>query len=83
MASDMSGVSINSDGQPVYYQTTIQGDQLVTSSTTGFSVTVTPQMYDCQLVTIQDAAIMNAGVILLWATAFVYISLGRAVSMGN
>ncbi|WP_429154070.1 hypothetical protein [Aeromonas media] len=83
MASDMSGVTIGENGQPVYYQTAVQGDQLVTSSTSGFSVTVTPQLYDCQLVTIQDAAILNGGVILLWVTAFVYVAMARAANTGN
>ncbi|MGY4025871.1 hypothetical protein ACW5WQ_07940 [Aeromonas rivuli] len=83
MASDMSGVSIGENGQPVYYQTAVQGEQLITSSTAGFSVTVTPQLYECQLVTIQDAAIYNGGVILMWVTAFVYVALARSASAGN
>lgn len=83
MASDMSGVSIGENGQPIFYQTTVMGDQLVTSSTAGFSVTVTPQLYDCQLVTMQDAAVLNGGVILLWVTAFAYVAMSRSASMGN
>ncbi len=83
MASDMSGVSIGENGQPIYYQTAVQGDQLVTSSTAGISVTVTPELHDCQLVTLQDAAVLNGAVILMWATAFVYVALGRSASAGN
>ncbi|WP_324042669.1 hypothetical protein [Aeromonas caviae] len=83
MASDMSGVSIGENGQPIYYQTAVQGDQLVTSSTSGISVTVTPQVHECQLVTLEDAAILNVGVILMWVTAFVYVALARSSSAGN
>lgn len=83
MASDMSGVSISTDGNPVYYQTSVQGEQLVTSSTTGFSVTVTPQLHPCQLVTMEDAAVYNGLVILVWATAFAYVALSRAINTGG
>lgn len=83
MASDMSGVSITSDGHPVYYQTAVQGQQLVTTSTTGTAITVTPEFHECQLVTIKDAAIYNGYVILLWATAFVYVAMSRAANTGN
>lgn len=83
MASDMSGVSISTNGSPVYYQTAVKGDQLVTTSTTGFEVTVTPQLHPCQLVTIEDAAIYNGLVVLVWATAFAYVALSRAVNSGG
>lgn len=83
MASDMSGVSIGENGQPVYHQTTIQGDQLVTSTTAGLSVTVTPILYECQLVTMEDASLMSGGVLIMWATAFAYVAMARAASMGN
>lgn len=83
MASDMSGVSIGQNGQPIYYQTTVHGEQLTTSSTAGFTVTVTPQLYECQLVTMQDAAVLNGGVILLWVTAFAYVAMARSANAGN
>lgn len=83
MASDMSGVSISTNGSPVYYQTSVQADQLVTTSTTGFSVTVTPELHPCQLVTLEDAAVYNGYVILLWATAFAYVALARSVNSGG
>lgn len=83
MASDMSGVSISADGNPVYYQTAVQGEQLVTTSTTGISVTVTPELHPCQLVTLEDAVVYNGYVILLWATAFAYVAMSRAVNTGG
>ena len=75
MAADMSGAGVSSNGTPVSFYTRVEGNSLKTISSSGNITVITPELIECQLITLPQASLIIGSIALIWAIAFGYRTL--------
>lgn len=75
MAADMSGAGVSSNGTPVSFYTRVEGNSLKTISSSGNITFITPELIECQLITLPQASVIIGSIALVWALAFGYRTL--------
>lgn len=79
MASRMFGTAISETGQQYSYFTTVQDGNLITHSSLGSQIVVTPELQNCNLITPDMASIYSFAVIAVWATVWAFVVLRRGL----
>lgn len=79
MASTMFGSGVDSSSRVYQFSTVVSGDSLVTSTTLGQSVEVSPVLQPCRLIDWQDASLLSSGVVVAIISALAVTILRRGV----
>ena len=79
MAASMFGSGVDSSARVYQFSTIVSGDSLVTTTSLGQSVEVSPVLQPCQLIDWQDAALLSSGVIVAIISALAVTILRRGV----
>jgi hypothetical protein len=83
MAADMSGAGVSSDGAPVSFYTVVDGVTLKTVTSTGFTTIMTPELVDCQLITLPQTIVICTAIISAWTLAYGYRLLRSSMHTGG
>lgn len=79
MASRMFGSGVDSSARVYQFSTVVAGDSLITTSSLGQSVEVSPVLQPCQLIDWEDAAVLSSGVVVAIISALAVTLLRRGV----
>lgn len=83
MASSMFGGAVLSDGSPVIFSSYVDGPNIVTVNSLGVSVSITPSLADCQLITANDAGVYSWAVFAVLAVIWKFRALITALHINR
>lgn len=83
MAADMSGAGVSPDGTPVSFYTVVDGQSLKTIASNGHNSTLTPEIVDCQLITLPQTVLICTAIIGCWTIAYGYRLLRTSLHSGG
>lgn len=83
MAADMSGAGVSSDGAPVSFYTVVDGQSLKTFSSSGVTTTITPELIDCQLITLPQTIAICVAIVGVWSIAYGYRLMRSSLHSGG
>lgn len=83
MAASMFGSSVLSDGSPVSFSSYVDGTSIVTVNSFGASISVTPSLPDCQLISASDAGFYSWAVFAVLAVVWKFRALVSALHINR
>lgn len=83
MASSMFGGSVIIDGSPVSFSSYVDGSNIVTVNSLGASVSITPLLPDCQLISASDAGVYSWAVFAVLAVVWKFRALVSALHINR
>lgn len=83
MSADMSGAGVSSDGSPVSFYTSVDGQSLKTITSTGLVTTLTPELVPCQLITLPQTILICTSIVAIWSIAYGYRLIRASLHSGG
>lgn len=83
MAASMFGGSVIADGSPVSFSSYVDGSNIVTVNSLGASVSITPLLPDCQLISASDAGVYSWAVFAVLAVVWKFRALVSALHINR
>lgn len=83
MAASMFGGSVLADGSPVSFSSYVDGSNIITVNSLGSSVSITPSLPDCQLITASDAGVYSWAVFAVLAVVWKFRALITALHINR
>ncbi len=83
MAADMTGAGVSSDGAPVSYYTVVDGQSLKTITSSGITTTMTPELIECQLITLPQTLLICTAIVACWTIAYGYRLMRSSLHSGG
>lgn len=83
MAASMFGSSVSSDGSPFSFSSFVDGSSIVTVNSFGASISITPLLPDCQLITAGDSVVYSWAVFAVFAVVWKFRALVSALHINR